>query len=223
MEVKVKYILIKLYTIKMKNIMEKKLEREIINNAYTFDSYKAIVRKFAEGGKTSGEDQSSERIFFTKLNFERLKRIEKTTEISEELVSEISKISEPIFLLVIAETWCGDVAQNLPPLAKMTEINPNIKLRIIFRDEYPEIMDEFLTEGTKSIPVCLIIKAETLEVIYKWGPRPQTAQRMMKEFKSRSDYNHDEAVKQIQVWYAKDRTMTLQNEFLDIFKVLHTD
>jgi len=203
----------------MKNI----ITEELIENAFTYDEYKKLISELITEGKTTGINQSESNVFFTKLNAERIKRIEKTIQINEDLKKEISKINEPIVLLVIAESWCGDVAQNLPPLKLMADINPNIELKIILRDENPLVMDEFLTNGTRSIPVCLIIKKRTMEVLGKWGPRPKTAQEMMKEFKTRADYNHDEADKKIQIWYAKDRTNSLQEEFGKLFRAITSD
>lgn len=96
-------------------------------------------------------------------------------------------------------------------------------MKIILRDDNPEIMDQFLTNGSRSIPVFLLIRKDTLDVIGTWGPRPDPAQQIMREAKLQPDYSHEEAVKNIQLWYAKDRTRTFQKELADFLKTISAD
>ncbi|MFZ1321691.1 MAG: thioredoxin family protein [Ignavibacteria bacterium] len=203
----------------MKNILTK----ELIENAFSYDTYKELVSKLIVNNRASGNNQSESNIYFTKLNAERVKRIEKTTVLNEELKIQLDKIVSPLIILVIAESWCGDVAQNLPPLKVISDYNQNVEVKIIFRDENPEVMDQFLTNGTRSIPVFLLIKKETFEVIGRWGPRPDPAQEIMREAKLKKDYSHEEATKEIQLWYAKDRTVTFQKELSDFLNIISSD
>ena len=105
----------------------------------------------------------------------------------------------------------------------ISDYNQNVEVKIIFRDENPEVMDQFLTNGTRSIPVFLLIKKETFEVIGRWGPRPDPAQEIMREAKLKKDYSHEEATKEIQLWYAKDRTVTFQKELSDFLNIISSD
>ncbi|MBS1518994.1 MAG: thioredoxin family protein [Bacteroidetes bacterium] len=203
--------------------MEKIITKELTENAFTYDEYKDLVNKLVAENKTSGNNQSEKYIYFTKLNIERVKRIEKTTILSDELKEQLDKISEPLIFLVIAEAWCGDVSQNIPPLKLISEYNPNLEVRIIFRDENPEIMDQFLTNGSRSIPVFILLKKDNYDVLGVWGPRPEPAQQIMIDSKKEPDYSHDEATKKIQLWYAKDRTKTFQKELADFLKIISAD
>ena len=54
-------------------------------------------------------------------------------------------------LLVIAEDWCGDAANTIPVLAKWAEQVEGLELRIIPRDEHPQVMDRYLTDGSRSL------------------------------------------------------------------------
>ena len=201
----------------MKNVITK----ELLENAYSYDSYKALVQKLIFENKTTGNNQSEGNIYFTKLNAERTKRIEKTTVIDEQFRSEVEKIDHPVIFLVIAEAWCGDVAQNLPVISLIAGLNPIIELKIILRDDNEEVMNAFLTNGARSIPVCLLLDGESYEVLGKWGPRPETAMSMMREYKKNPIISHDEAVKNIQLWYAKDHTQNIQHEFLEMISNLN--
>ena len=68
--------------------------------------------------------------------------------------------------------WCGDAAQILPVINKMAEVSDKIDLRIVLRDDNENLMNLFLTNGTKSIPKLIIIDKATNKVINDFGPRP---------------------------------------------------
>lgn len=196
--------------------MKSVITQNVLDNAMSYEEYKDLVQNLINNNDTTGNSKSEANIYFTKLNAERTKRIEKTTIIDEKFKAEVEKISHPVVFFVIAESWCGDVAQNLPVIYKIAELNPFIKLRIILRDENENIMNEFLTNGAKSIPVCILLDGETFEVLGKWGPRPGTAMSLMREYKNNPDISHAEANKNIQLWYAKDHTKNIQSEFLEM-------
>ncbi len=197
--------------------MKSSITNELISGAYTYEEYNALIKQLLSENKTTGTNQSEKNIYFTKLNVQRAKRIENTTVIEESLNETIEKISVPLIFLVIAEAWCGDVVQNLPIINKIVALNPIIELKIILRDENESIMNEFLTNGAKAIPVCLILNKSNLDVVARWGPRPGPAQAMMLEYKKTKSITYDDVAKNIQLWYANDKTKTIQKEFLELF------
>ena len=64
-----------------------------------------------------------------------------------------------------------------PYLARLQEALPNFELRVLSRDENPDLMDAHLTNGTRSIPVVMILDQEFREVAW-WGPRPRPLQEL---------------------------------------------
>ena len=68
-------------------------------------------------------------------------------------------------LLIITESWCGDAAHVIPALNKMAELNPNIDVKLVLRDENLELMDMFLTKGGRAIPKVIMIDDETGAVL----------------------------------------------------------
>jgi len=77
----------------------------------------------------------------------------------------------PRHLLVLAEDWCGDASNTIPILAKLVEQLPGVDLRILRRDEHPAVMDRYLTNGSRSIPIVIALDADFMELGH-WGPRP---------------------------------------------------
>ena len=60
-------------------------------------------------------------------------------------------------LLVIAEDWCGDASSTIPVVARFADAVPGVELRILRRDEHPELMDRYLTNGARSIPIVIAL------------------------------------------------------------------
>lgn len=60
----------------------------------------------------------------------------------------------PLRVMVLAADWCGDVVANLPVLGRIAKEAGTLDLRVFERDANPDLMDQYLNQGTfKSIPV----------------------------------------------------------------------
>ncbi|NCS80455.1 MAG: thioredoxin family protein [Ignavibacteria bacterium CG08_land_8_20_14_0_20_37_9] len=151
---------------------------------------------------------------YKKLNLQRMKRIEKTFHVSEELEQTLLSIKYPQLWTIITEGWCGDSAQNLPAIAKIAKVNLVIKLQIIERDNNLEIMDLYLTNGTRSIPMLISSDTDGNE-IFRWGPRPKEAQQLVNRLKSEG-IEHDKFIEQLHLWYAKNKGIALEMEFINL-------
>lgn len=83
-------------------------------------------------------------------------------------------------VLVICEDWCGDAVRHVPVLARVAEVCPPLELRIFARDRHPELMDRYLTEGKRKIPVFVFFDGEGKER-GRWVERPAAATRLLQE------------------------------------------
>lgn len=194
-----------------------------ITQSYNYEEYKKMIIKYADEKATSGE-QLEERVAATLINAQRMKRIDKQCIINNDLNTLISKINRKQRWLVISESWCGDSAQCVPVIAKMAELNENIKLEIIFRDEHLDVMDLFLSNGSRSIPKLIAIDEEADTINFIWGSRPKNIQNKVLELKENTpEITHDELVKNIHLWYAQDKTESIQSEFIDLLNKLNVD
>jgi hypothetical protein len=115
-------------------------------------------------------------------------------------------------LLVIAEDWCGDASNTVPIVARLADKVPGFELRILMRDKYPQVMDQYLTNGSRSIPIVIALNDEFEEVGH-WGPRPSELQAWV--MASRSTLPKSELYPQIRKWYARDRGETTLREVLE--------
>ena len=189
----------------------------ILEHSMGYASYKLLMRELLDQGKTTGPKQTQELTQYTELNWQRMQRVEKTVELTPELKNVLKSIDEPIIWLVLTEAWCGDAAANVPILYSMSQENPLIKLHLILRDDHLDLMDQFLTDGGRGIPKFIALNPEGLTPLYTWGPRPLPAQEMVRAYKANSYREpYSDFAGKMQLWYAKDRGLTIQREFIEL-------
>ena len=86
--------------------------------------------------------------------------------------------------LALSESWCGDCTENLPVLAKLASLYPFLRLHIYPRDTNLDIMDNYLTDGKRTIPVFAFYDADGKE-IGRFIERPPGAHAFMTEARKR--------------------------------------
>lgn len=187
--------------------------KEAMDKSIAIGEYDTMLQAYAKEGKTSG-DQKENLIHFTKLNAQRSRRIMKTTQLMDAVVDKVRSVSRQTWLL-ITETWCGDAANSVPVIAKLAEENSDIDVRVVLRDENLPLMDQFLTNGGRSIPK-LIGLDEALNVLFDWGPRPEGARALHADWKA-SDNGVPASEFQVilQKWYHDDKGQSIQQELLE--------
>ena len=189
-----------------------KIDPKYIDASISYDAYREMIDKLLSQQKTTGTNHSEDMIHYTKMNVTRMKRLDKTTVISESLQKAVASVSTKMIWLVITEAWCGDAAQIVPVLNKIAELNPNIEIRFILRDEHLELMDQYLTNGGRSIPKVIAIDESTNKEIFNWGPRPAGTQELFLKLKAEHE-NYMDVAEGLHRWYAKDKTLEIQKEF----------
>ena len=195
--------------------MQKKFTKKINSNVMTYEEYKKLFADEIENPPGVDEKNNYD---IKKLNFSRSKRIEKQFVPSVELIKAVNKISNSQLWIVLTESWCGDSAQNLPVLAKISELSKNVKLRILLRDLNLEIMDKYLTNGTRSIPKLIAFDEEENE-LFHWGARPAAAQQIINELKEKG-LQKNEWLIELHKWYANNRGKEIEKELLELLNNL---
>lgn len=190
------------------------ITRTHLDNAFSYAEYLRYSEEcFAQGRTTSASDDlnTPKHLEFTALNFQRMKRIYATTKLHDGLIATLQGIPQPWTWLVLSESWCGDAAQCLPALQRMAEASSNLEIKLLLRDQHPDIMNAYLTGTSRSIPKLVCLNTETLDEYGTWGPRPKAAQDAVTAMKT-DGVEHDEMMQRIHAWYGKDRTISLQTE-----------
>lgn len=195
-------------------ILSSPITPEIIKNALDYGQYRQLIDTLLSADKTTGPVQDASRLQHSRMNVQRMNRIDKHVELLPAMQQLLLENKRPMLWLVLTEAWCGDAAQNLPIFAKMAAIQPNITLRFILRDENLDIMDQFLTRSTRSIPKVIVLDPESLQVLGEWGPRPLIADQMVQALKA-SGMPHDDYILEVHKWYGTDKTASLQKELME--------
>jgi hypothetical protein len=149
---------------------------------------------------------------YAKLNQARMKRWDKTLQLSEELLAKLKSINKKQHWIIITEPWCGEAPHIIPFLIKMAEASEFISYELQLRDSEPFLISSYLTNGTKGIPK-MIVRDENNNDLFIWGPRPVEAQAFRDELSAAN--TDSEAIKRaLQQWYNIDKGKSLNTEIL---------
>lgn len=98
-------------------------------------------------------------------------------------------------ILTITEDWCGDAMLNNPILQRIAEA-AGIDIRCVYRDADTDLIDRYLTNGGRAIPIYLFLN-DAGEVVTTWGPRAPELQQLVVDARAtlpdKEDPTFDEA------------------------------
>ena len=206
------------------NYLNQDIITDVLNHgvqmAMTYDHFRDMIDRLAEEGRTTGPEQKENLIEYTKLNSRRFRRWEKTLKLDPFLDELRSLVLPKMDWLVITESWCGDAAHMMPIMRIMADHIPATDLKVVLRDENLPLMDQFLTDGARSIPILIATNQESGEVLFTYGPRPSEATRMVEEYKSAYGSLSAEFKEDLQRWYNKDKGRTASSDLLNKLRSL---
>lgn len=94
----------------------------------------------------------------------------------------LSKIKEKnLRVIAIAEVWCGHCMLCAPILLRLAE-QTGMSVKFLPRDENLELMDQYLTNDKRIIPIFVFIDEDGNEVA-NWGPMAETTTKLVDELK----------------------------------------
>lgn len=150
---------------------------------------------------------------YLRYNWERQGLVEENYTPSEALVEKLQALQEPQVWMVLTEPWCGDSAFILPVIARAAAESDRVTLRILPRDENLDVMDAYLTGGSRSIPKLVAFRASDGEELFTWGPRPEPATQLREDLVD-AGKNKNAVVQELVAYYedggyeAVDRELT---------------
>lgn len=186
--------------------------QKALKEGMSYQKFREEVQYLLHTNRVTGAEQSDAFLHYTLMNEKRMDRWEKTFKIPEEVVEKVNSFRARVTWLVITEGWCGDGAHALPVMKKLADLNEGITLKMVIRDEHPELMNAFLTDGARSIPKLIMIDEGSLEVLGTWGPRPTEAAAMVAEEKRLKGKLSPEFRAELQKWYNKDKGQSIARD-----------
>lgn len=115
--------------------------------------------------------------------------------------------------IVLAAEWCGHCMMDIPIFSNIAK-EANIQTRFLIRDDNLELMDNYLTNEKRYIPIFIFIDENGNEV-GKWGPwAPEIndfTNELKKDLPERDTEEYDAAfkkfVKQVSRSFSTDNTL----------------
>lgn len=182
-----------------------------------FQQYKELFEQILNSPKPVAPYDDEHFLNYTKLNWSRMNRWLKTTNLTDDQKAKIEAINEPQNWIVITEPWCGDAAHIVPFIYMLASLNPNINLDFVLRDGDNDLIESYLTNESKSIPK-LIIRDLNGKDLSVWGPRPEKTRLFIEELKKK-DLSFEDLKIELQSWYNNDKGHEILKELLDLISV----
>lgn len=194
--------------------------QEYFNRGIGYPEYMRMFEEAVQNGRTSGPVQTEEYVFYTKLNWKRSTRPEgHTHRLRPDEIPDKSRYAR-VAAVCLTEFWCGDAAQNIPVIQRLTDEYYGFPIRYLFRDENTELMDACLTNGGRSIPKYILFDEETGKELAQWGPRPAPIQKVMTDLKA-AGTPKEAIMAEVQRAYLADRSASVQKEWFGLLKNLN--
>ncbi|MFM2155372.1 MAG: hypothetical protein RL516_121 [Bacteroidota bacterium] len=185
----------------------------MMDKGMSYIEYLRSIEDLVATQTTSGHDVTTERVEYTKLNLHRMKRL---NDAKFENTSILLKT--PIAAAIITEAWCGDSAQNIPWLEHFfNSCSPIITSNYFYRDEHPELMNQFLTNGSRSIPKCIFYNQQSGEVLGTWGPRPDEIKNWLAKLRTENPDmpKHDWEI-ELHKYYTKNNGAAIKSDLNEL-------
>jgi hypothetical protein len=180
------------------------------NKAISFEAYLKEAEQRAD--LQNKEDEYYE---YYQLGLQRMNRALKTFDMNETQLTTLQSKKFNGKILIISEPWCGDASATVPAVAKFFEAGGN-DVKIFLRDSDVSLIDQFLTDGARSIPKVIILN-KNFSVKNTWGPRPKYGWELFAKFKANPNtYSREDFYNDLQIYYAKNKGIDAIEEILEL-------
>jgi hypothetical protein len=150
----------------------------------------------------------------------RMDQVAPTVELLPALQAALGQLSGHYLWAIITEGWCGDASHTVPLIEAVAQASGgHLDTRYFLRDSHPDLIDRYLTNGGRAIPIAVVLHADTLTEAGVWGPRPAPLQAIHQDMKARA-VPFKEVITTVNEWYDQDATRTTQQELLALVQGL---
>lgn len=174
------------------------------HDGYSYDEYLENWKQEKSVSPEEVDPDERKMLYFLQYNWDRQQHTHEAYTPSSELQEAAQDIDESQLWMVITEPWCGDSAFLLPVIAEAAALNDAVTLRILHRDENLDIMDQYLTGGSRSIPKLVVFSEDGVER-FAWGPRPEDVRQTYEELKATHD-DKMEAISKLVEYYENNES-----------------
>lgn len=160
------------------------------HNGLSYEEYRDQWRARKEADLDDPDPSERRMHHYLNYNWDRQADVHASYNPSDALQAALAAIDDPQLWMVLTEPWCGDSAFLFPVVAEAASQSEMVTLRILPRDDNLDIMDQYLTGGSRSIPK-LVAFTEDGDELFTWGPRPQDVAQQYEELSEKHDDKMD--------------------------------
>jgi hypothetical protein len=184
-------------------------------------SYPAYRQHIAEVLAAPAPDEKQAKMLpYYQQAVDRMDQIAPTVAVLTELQTALGQLKGQYIWAIITEGWCGDASHTVPVIEAVAQASHgHLKTRYFLRDSHPDLIDRYLTNGGRAIPIAVVLHADTLAEAGVWGPRPAPLQAIHQELKAK-EAPFKEVITTVNKWYDADATRTTQQELLALVQGL---
>ena len=168
----------------------------------------------------SPTEQVAKMLPYYRQAVDRMNQIAPTVSLLPELQAALGQLKGQYIWAIITEGWCGDASHTVPVIEAVAQASGgHLDTRYFLRDSHPDLIDRYLTNGGRAIPIAVVLHADTLTEAGVWGPRPAPLQAIHQEMKAK-ETPFKEVITTVNNWYDEDATRTTQQELLELVRGL---
>lgn len=184
-------------------------------------SYPAYRQHIAEALATPAPDEKLAKMLpHYRQAVDRMEQVAPTVALLPELRAALGQLTGHYLWAIITEGWCGDASHTVPIMEAVAGASGgHLTTRYFLRDSHPDLIDRYLTNGGRAIPIAVVLHADTRTEAGVWGPRPAPLQAIHQELKAR-EAPFKEVITTVNDWYDADASRTTQHELLALVQQL---
>jgi hypothetical protein len=184
-------------------------------------SYPAYRQHIAEALATPAPDEHLAKMLpYYRQAVDRMEQVAPTITLLPELRAALGQLTGHYLWAIITEGWCGDASHTVPIMEAVAGASGgHLTTRYFLRDSHPDLIDRYLTNGGRAIPIAVVLHADTRTEAGVWGPRPAPLQAIHQELKAR-EAPFKEVITTVNDWYDADASRTTQQELLALVRQL---
>lgn len=186
----------------------------LFRNSLDFDAYMELTRNLVNRKVVTPVYEPEKMLKYTAANLERMEYVLQHLQINKKLYNRLQQPGFSMDWLVITEPWCGDASQIVPVLYLVSQCNADIRFRLVLRDEHPELMKQYTTRNTDSIPILICYDRNSGKPMGHWGPRPKVLQEILENYQLQEGESFGTLVRKLHAWYREDLGTQIQEELL---------
>ena len=188
---------------------------EYIQKGYSFEDYLERIEDELE--EQIELDDPKELVPLFAMNLKQSREIKKNFRYNPGMEKKAKSYNADLKFLVISEGWCEDAAQIVPIVDRLAE-TIGVELKIVLRDENLELMEEYHTNGSLSVPIVIGVTPDGEEA-FRFGPRPAKAMEFTNKFKKDPDkYSKDDFYEDLDRYYLENHGQDIITEILELIE-----